>query len=42
MTTIRRTLRSLMYLATDSMFRASSTEGRVDSSTSVDSSLPMA
>ena len=41
MTTILRTFFSLMYLATASMDRDSSTEGGVFSSTTVDGSLPM-
>jgi hypothetical protein len=41
MTTIRRTSFSCIYLATDSIFRASSTDGGVPSSTTVDVSLPM-
>lgn len=41
MTTMRRTSFSFIYLATASIFRASSTEGGVSSSTTVDVSLPM-
>jgi hypothetical protein len=41
MTTMRRTSFSFIYLATASIFRASSTDGEVPSSTTVDVSLPM-